>query len=1042
VAENELHLRETCQAAITLLPCGLAWLLTVESDGLRSQVIVTEKGDSASEVFLRLYTGGTHEHPLLPMQKGANPISDAALNPTPTVNLNAQSLASMPGAANLFRAVTGLRYSVVHFLPLVSASQPTPIGLLILASPNEHDVSSRRGTQILEALASQSTAMVENVRLVANLAAREQQMRVEQAFRKMVLDTMGDSLLVVDEDARIRYANNRMLNTSGYTRKELYGQSVGMIFHPDTRDVLVLAFKPGSRKTMDFSQRMVTKDGRVVHVLMSRSTVAATDTSGQSTVIVLSDLTEQKRREEALERQGERLRLINRAVQAFTSSLTLEDVLHQIIQTAAEVIGAENGILVLQDVEDLDLYRVAVTLGDAAARLPTDTVRTGSGIAGQVAYDRTPYLTSKVDGDNPFELPNWSVLAVPLIVVDRIIGVLEVIHPNGKPFLRDDVEIMENIAVSASVAIEKARLFDQTHRRVNELSTLLEASSAASSTLDISSVLELTTRRLREALGVSRCSIATWDKNTDRLIVLAEACNSYWPPNEGPERPLGALLFSTGVLNAGSRALLGRLAEPKLDGRIRLQLTRARMSSVMVLPLRFGGVNVGLVELFKSQTQQNFTALHLQAVEDLVRTWHERINNNPNLNVLNIDSLTELSMDLTEAARASWCILSLWDRMGRKARAIREIGFAVWGEQSGVSYSLNEYSTMANSLKHGMPMTFYSAMLGNDPKEQNVMRQFGANTGLVTPLLVRGEASGLVKLLDTAPDRNFDLAEVSLCIGIGNVIGNALENSKLYQSLERRANMLQAAYDELREADRLKDNLIQSLSHELKTPLHKMSMQLELLAMEALGTLNEEQRDSMKSMITWSTQLAALVNNMVSLHSVRGKPIEFAPVRIDVALAQAVESVRKRVPDFKHKIIFNLEPGLPPLRADQSKLSDVFDQLIDNAIKFSPESDRVEISAWDAGEPTIHICVQDFGIGIPSSEFDRIFQSGYQIDGGLTRRYGGTGIGLAIVRSLIEAHGGKIWVESVPNHGSKFNITIPRWTGQDALEAKTEHLSA
>jgi signal transduction histidine kinase len=525
-------------------------------------------------------------------------------------------------------------------------------------------------------------------------------------------------------------------------------------------------------------------------------------------------------------------------------------------------------------------------------------------------------------------------------------------------------------------------LLDQMQRRVSELSSLLEASATVSSTLEIGSVLEMITRDLRDTLKIARCAIASWDRESQQLVTLAEACNAYWPPGQGPERVLASMLFSTGMLRT-QRVLVARQNDPGLNTRVRNQLDSMGMSSLMLAPLRFSPTIAGVIELYKARGQNAFTAHNLQSVEDMIPNWGEQ-----NAGVITerwrgFENLTDLALKLIQASKASWCVISIWDRRDRKAHALCEIGFATWTEESGTAYKIADYPTVAQSLAHGMPMTLAPALLHSDQNERDLLTRSGTPMGLVTPLMVRGEAIGLVKVLDTNAARSFDLAEVSLCQGIANVVGSALENAQLYRSLEKRAAALQLAYNQLQESDRLKDNLIQSLSHELKTPLHKISMQLELLAQDALGPLNAEQRAGMQMLIDWSTQLGALVNGMVSLHA------------------------------------------LDPVR-----LAEVLDQLVDNAIKFSPDSDRIEIRVTDDESPLIRVSVRDYGIGIPPAEFERIFTRGYQVDSSLTRRFGGAGLGLAITRRIVEKHGGTIWVESAAGQGSRFHFTVPRWQAE------------
>jgi len=117
---------------------------------------------------------------------------------------------------------------------------------------------------------------------------------------------------------------------------------------------------------------------------------------------------------------------------------------------------------------------------------------------------------------------------------------------------------------------------------------------------------------------------------------------------------------------------------------------------------------------------------------------------------------------------------------------------------------------------------------------------------------------------------------------------------------------------------------------------------------------------------------------------------------------------------------------LPALRADRDRLNQVFDNLLANAIKFSPNGGVITIRVQrDAQADAILVSVADTGIGIPHEQLNRVFERFYQVDGSATRRFGGAGVGLAIVKRIVEAHGGRIWVESEPNRGTTFYFTLP-----------------
>src|SRR5258708_24626458 len=256
---------------------------------------------------------------------------------------------------------------------------------------------------------------------------------------------------------------------SGYSRQELYGSSIGVIFHPEGRERLVAGLKKQGRATVNFSQQIITKTGKVVAVLMSRATGAVGGTGDQSTVLVLSDLSEQKRRETELERQGERLRALNRAVQAITSALTVDDVITVLLQSAGEVVQCASTCLFLKDSDHEDMYTVVAAMGPQGEALRGLTIRAGEGIAGMVAHDHQSRMVASVQADGlskQIERPGSAVLAVPLVIMDQIIGVLEAINKIEGQFLRDDLEILENLASSASVPGGNARWLAQPSRGV------------------------------------------------------------------------------------------------------------------------------------------------------------------------------------------------------------------------------------------------------------------------------------------------------------------------------------------------------------------------------------------------------------------------------------------------------------------------------------------------------------------------------------------------------------------------------------------------
>jgi signal transduction histidine kinase len=284
-----------------------------------------------------------------------------------------------------------------------------------------------------------------------------------------------------------------------------------------------------------------------------------------------------------------------------------------------------------------------------------------------------------------------------------------------------------------------------------------------------------------------------------------------------------------------------------------------------------------------------------------------------------------------------------------------------------------------------------------------------------------------VKLIDSKSERRvFDDAELSLCQGIANVVGNAMENAQLYTAQEQRASALEAAYKELQDADQLKDDLLQNLSHELRTPLTHVLGYLRLMADGALGPLNTQQVETLELVTGKAQHLAELINDIVSVQESEARNLIPKPIHIERVVALAV---RTNLADAQAKdipIVARIAANLPPVYADPVRLEEVFAELLENAVKFSPRATQIEIEIDDPGGPLIHACVRDHGIGIAPEEHERIFRRFYQVESGTTRRFAGTGLGLTIVRKIIEGHKGRVWVESEPGKGSCFHLTLPK----------------
>jgi signal transduction histidine kinase len=253
----------------------------------------------------------------------------------------------------------------------------------------------------------------------------------------------------------------------------------------------------------------------------------------------------------------------------------------------------------------------------------------------------------------------------------------------------------------------------------------------------------------------------------------------------------------------------------------------------------------------------------------------------------------------------------------------------------------------------------------------------------------------------------------------------AIENAQLYASLEQRAQNLAEAYAELKKADRLKDEIVQNVSHELRTPLTFVKGYVELLLDENAGPLNTLQKEYLTIVAEKADVVTQLVSDIMAIQKAEQVPIKREPVSLNEVARQAIRGCAGAAERAGLTLIENLPDNLLSASGDRSKLLQVFDNLLGNAIKFSPEGGQVVVTIKDT-ETKIQASVSDQGIGIPKDQHELIFERFYQVDGSARRHYGGAGLGLAIVKRIVEAHEGEAWVESELGRGSTFYITIPK----------------
>ncbi len=251
-------------------------------------------------------------------------------------------------------------------------------------------------------------------------------------------------------------------------------------------------------------------------------------------------------------------------------------------------------------------------------------------------------------------------------------------------------------------------------------------------------------------------------------------------------------------------------------------------------------------------------------------------------------------------------------------------------------------------------------------------------------------------------------------------------NRNLERRVQERTAELQKALERLSELSQMKANFISNVSHELRTPLTHVKGYLELMVTESLGSVTEEQRHALVVSQKSAARLEEMIDDLImfSLTSKGELSIKQAAVDIRRLANLAVKAAVEKASSRDVTVDAVIDDDIPFVQADLQKIAWVFSQLFDNGIKFTPAGGSVVLSIRREAENLVMISVTDTGIGISPTEIAEIFEPFHQVDETSTRRYGGAGLGLSLVRQIVEAHGSMMDVQSNEGHGTTFRFPL------------------
>ncbi len=315
---------------------------------------------------------------------------------------------------------------------------------------------------------------------------------------------------------------------------------------------------------------------------------------------------------------------------------------------------------------------------------------------------------------------------------------------------------------------------------------------------------------------------------------------------------------------------------------------------------------------------------------------------------------------------------------------------------------------------------------------------FKTESFLTVPIVVKDEPVGFILMGNESSYNRVAQGDAELLSILASQIGTAIENTHLYtelfnsrKDLERRVKERTEEFarfnKELKKLNKMKSDFVSAVSHELRTPLTSIKGYASILMAGKLGDVSPQQKERLEKIDIHSNNLTRLVNNLLDIARIESGKVQMDLK--DMSIKKLLDSIVDiTTPQIKEKdILLKIDSKITvdKIKADPGQLERVFINLLGNAIKFTPKKGKITISIEEKKD-AFKFSIEDTGIGIPKKDLERVFEDFFRSDNAQDQNIKGTGLGLSLVKKIVLAHKGEIWVDSELDNGSKFSFIIPR----------------
>jgi signal transduction histidine kinase len=647
-----------------------------------------------------------------------------------------------------------------------------------------------------------------------------------------------------------------------------------------------------------------------------------------------------------------------------------------------------------------------------------------------------------------------SMMIAPMIRNGKTVGAIATAHRDAIPFTIKQIALIQNFAAQAVIAIENARLLNELRQRTDDLSEALEQQTATSEVLEVISgspgdlqpvfeaMLQNAARLCEAKFGVLYRS----EGDALRAVALHGAPLAYVEERQRnpiirphPDTTIGRAVATKQTAQSADVLKVPNYFDPPPGYTVPQLPKLAGARTVLAVPMCKDNDLVGIIAIYRQEVRpftdkqialvQNFAAQAVIAIENarLLNELRESLQQQTaTADVLKVISRSTFDLqtvlDTLTASASKLCLADkgvITQRDGDVYRATATYGYS----REAASYALehpvwlNRGSVTGRAALERKPIHIADVLADPEYQASGYQQALGYRTILGVPLLREGTAIGIFALARNQVSPFTD-KQIELVTTFADQAVIAIENVRLFEEIQDKSRQLE-------EASQHKSQFLANMSHELRTPLNAILGYTELMADGAYGEPSEKMVGILQRLEANGRHLLGLINDVLDLSKIEAGQLELELSDYSIQdIAQTVRSTLEPLAADK-KLAFKVEVArqLPSGRGDGRRLTQVLINLVGNAIKFT-DAGEVAIKA-EAIDGQFRVSVRDTGPGISAADQTKLFQEFQQADNTITRKKGGTGLGLAISKRIIEMHGGKIWIESQPGHGSTFAFTLP-----------------